>query len=253
MPDSRGLASGRGRPLLLLHGWGMHGGIFADFAHGLSGFCQPDCADLPGYGDARAVTPYTLPRIAGAVLDSVAAPKFAVLGWSLGANVALEMYRQAPARILAIYLVAANPRFVAGPDWPGIDAAVLAEFSAALRTGIDATLSRFLGLQVYQAEAARQTLGALRNRLRARALPAAPVLAAGLDILAQSDLRPVLAEMTCPLHIVLGDRDRLVPVAAGQAMLALRPAAALHVVPGAGHVPFLSHASQLLNIIETSL
>lgn len=41
---------GSGPPILLIHGWGMHGGIWANVAKKLSADFQVHSVDLPGYG-----------------------------------------------------------------------------------------------------------------------------------------------------------------------------------------------------------
>lgn len=41
---------GSGAPLVLLHGWGMHGGIWSDLAAELAEHHQVHCVDLPGHG-----------------------------------------------------------------------------------------------------------------------------------------------------------------------------------------------------------
>ncbi len=45
--------TGSGDPLLLVHGWGMHGGVWGDVAQKLAADFQVHCVDLPGYGYAR--------------------------------------------------------------------------------------------------------------------------------------------------------------------------------------------------------
>ncbi|MBU1777958.1 MAG: alpha/beta fold hydrolase, partial [Gammaproteobacteria bacterium] len=46
---------GSGEPLLLIHGWGMHGGVWTDVAQKLSEDFQVLSVDLPGYGYSRDV------------------------------------------------------------------------------------------------------------------------------------------------------------------------------------------------------
>ena len=41
---------GSGAPLLLIHGWGMHGGVWTDVAQRLAADFQVHSVDLPGYG-----------------------------------------------------------------------------------------------------------------------------------------------------------------------------------------------------------
>ena len=44
---------GSGAPLLLIHGWGMHGGIWGSVVPHLAQRSRVHCVDLPGYGYAK--------------------------------------------------------------------------------------------------------------------------------------------------------------------------------------------------------
>ena len=44
---------GKGPPLVLLHGWAMHGGIFAPLVERLRDRCTLHVVDLPGHGNSR--------------------------------------------------------------------------------------------------------------------------------------------------------------------------------------------------------
>ena len=51
--------------------------------------------------------------------------------------------------------------------------------------------------------------------------------------------RRAIREITCPVLVVHGERDRLVPVAAARSAVKAHPAWQLDVLPGVGHVPQL--------------
>ena len=199
------------------------------------------------------IAPYSLQHVAQAVLDALPVAEFDVLGWSLGATVALEMARLSPQRIRSLCMLSANPCFVRQDSWPGMPAELLAVFMAQLQTKPAQTLSRFLALQVNESAEAKAVLQQLKTVMRECLTPEPEVLQAGLRMLADSDLRPTLTRLSCPLHLILGDRDSLIPLAAGQAMLALNSGMYLHVIETAGHVPFLSHQQLLLNILLAAL
>ncbi len=44
---------GRGPPLVLLHGWAMHGGVFAPLVERMQATRTLHIVDLPGHGDSR--------------------------------------------------------------------------------------------------------------------------------------------------------------------------------------------------------
>ena len=48
-------SSGRGESLVLLHGWGMHGGVWSDVAEKLAADFRVHSVDLPGYGRSAMI------------------------------------------------------------------------------------------------------------------------------------------------------------------------------------------------------
>jgi pimeloyl-[acyl-carrier protein] methyl ester esterase len=227
---------GAGPPLVLLHGWAMHGGLFAPILPALAERYRVSVVDLPGHGHSAPVMPYTLDAIVAAIATrfDVAAAPVTVLGWSFGGAIAMRWARLHPGHVARLLLVCATPRFTATDDWPHAMApATLAKFGDELTVAYRLTLQRFLSLQVQGSEEGRATLAALRGQLFARGEPARGTLKAALDALTETDLRDD-ARST-------GERDALVPKAAG-AWLAQTIPGARHVdIAGAAHAPFLSH------------
>ena len=108
---------GRGAPLIMLHGWAMHSGLWTPLLSPLTNHFQLHLVDLPGHGHSGAVEPYTLDEITGAVaraLDTVRSP-LTLLGWSLGGAVALAWALAAPSRIARLILTGTTPCFVQRP------------------------------------------------------------------------------------------------------------------------------------------
>ncbi len=244
---------GQGQPIVLIHGWAMHSGIWREFAQQLAEHYQVICLDLPGHGLSETVEPYTLDAIVEALLDVMPESAVAVLGWSLGATVATAIAQRYPQRVNALILLAGNPRFVAEQDWPGMQAQLLLDFAENLRLHCQQTLIRFLALQVNKQDDAKTQLKRLRQAVQECDAPTEQVLKGGLDILMQADLRPFLIENSCPLQMILGEKDTLIPVEVGAGVQALNSEIKLHIIKRAGHVPFLSHTPELISIIKQSL
>lgn len=238
--------SGQGPALVLLHGWAMHGGIFAPLVARLEAHFQLHRVDLPGHGRSRdAGTALTLDAAAAAVASVV--PERALwLGWSLGGLVALQAAATQPARVRGLAMVAASPRFVVAPDWPqGMDAAVFRTFASELQRDYRGTLDRFLMLEAQGSDHVRDELRQLRAQVFAHGEPAPAVLCQGLALLENTDLRAALPGLAMPSAWIAGRRDRLVSPAAMAAAAALAPHAQSHVVQSGGHAPFLSHAPEV--------
>jgi pimeloyl-[acyl-carrier protein] methyl ester esterase len=244
---------GEGENLALLHGWGMHGGVWDGVRDALARRFRLHIVDLPGYGASPAFEPYTLERLARAV--AVALPeKVQVCGWSLGGQVALEMARLFPVQVERLVLTATTPCFTAREDWPwAVRREVLLEFAAALETDYEGTLKRFLALQARGGDEAeiepRTVLKRLRDILFARGRPDVQTLRAGLNILLGSDLRDRAATIKTPTLLLHGGRDMLTPVGAAHWLAKKMPEARLEVLPGAAHAPFLSHPVEFTEIV----
>ncbi len=237
-------SAGSGPPVVLIHGWGLHGGVWERTAQTLASTHTVLRVDLPGFGASAPLTcPYTAEALAEAVAPVV--PAGAVwLGWSLGGLVALAAaYRG--VNMAKLVLVDATPRFVQAGDWPHAMAReVLGEFATELARDYRATVLRFLALQARGSERAREELRTLRESVFARGEPAREALSGGLDVLRDTDLRAQLACLDVPTLLIHGARDVLVPAQAAAQTARTLPNARLALIEGAGHAPFLSHPDE---------
>ncbi|BBP02853.1 pimeloyl-[acyl-carrier protein] methyl ester esterase [Sulfuriferula plumbiphila] len=234
---------GQGMPLVLLHGWGMHGGVWAGVADELARHDQLHIVDLPGYGGSATLAPYALETLAARLIDALP-HYFNVCGWSLGGQVALTLAKLYPARVNRLVTVGTNPCFATRADWPqGIQREVLQIFADSLVNDYEGTLKRFLALQARGDESARAVLARLRDLLFARGRPDQAVLEAGLAILLNADLRASVTGIPHPALVIHGSHDALAPLAAGEWLAQHLPDGHLCRVSGASHAPFLSHSA----------
>ncbi|NCN89667.1 MAG: alpha/beta fold hydrolase, partial [Gallionella sp.] len=172
--------SGRGAPLVLLHGWGMHGGVWGDAVQRLEADFQVHTVDLPGCGGAPALATTNLDTLVRALSEHFSEPVH-LCGWSLGGQVALHWALREPAKINKLIVVASTPCFSAREDWPcGMPREVLEKFAAELEQDHAATLRRFIALQLRGSEHERGLLSTLRAKLFSRGEPDKEALRAGL-------------------------------------------------------------------------
>jgi pimeloyl-[acyl-carrier protein] methyl ester esterase len=271
---------GSGAPLLLIHGWGMHGGMWDGVAKQLAQHFRVHAVDLPGHGYSEwevvsgkwgvgsgkwevdsgeqgaahlLPTPYSplpTPQLLDYIVDELAAQftgPLNVCGWSLGGQIALRWAQRYPQQVSRLVLVASTPSFVRRADWPcAMAAETLAEFAAALRQNYAQTLRRFLALQVRGGEQERELLATLRGALFSRGEPDLAALRAGLEILRDSDLRNALPEVTQATLVIAGERDTLTPLPAAQYLASRLSDARLALIKGAAHAPFLSHPEEFM-------
>ncbi len=245
-----GRTTGSGPDWLLLHGWGLHSGVWSGIEEGLAASRRVTLVDLPGHGRSRSTAAGGLADAAAEAADWLQ-PGSVVMGWSLGGLLALRMALDRPEHIAGLVLVAATPRFVQGPDWPhAVAPDVLEGFRTELAADHQRTLNRFLALQARGSETAREDTRRLREQLREGGEPEPDGLARGLEWLADSDLRAELGAIDVPVHLIGGERDTLVPPAALEATAADLERAMVSVIPGAGHAPFISHRAAFLETLE---
>ena len=241
--------SGSGADLVLLHGWGMHGGIWNNVRIELARRFRVHAVDLPGYGASPACEPYTLDVIAATLAHAFPDP-VSVCGWSLGGLLAQAWALRHAAQVARLILVAGTPCFAARADWVhGINADILREFSENLAHDYEGTLKRFLSLQARGDQQAKELMVDLRRQLFARGRPAQSVLEAGLRMLLETDLRAHSERITQPALLIHGARDTLAPLGAAQWLSAHMPGAQLRVMAEAAHAPFLSHAKEFTELI----
>ncbi|MBP6750673.1 MAG: pimeloyl-ACP methyl ester esterase BioH [Xanthomonadaceae bacterium] len=241
---------GDGPPLVLLHGWAMHGGVFATLAERLRARYTLHLVDLPGHGASRGdATPLAFDPVCDALFARL--PVAPWLGWSLGGMFALHAAVRAPERVPALAQICSSPCFVRGEDWRyGVSAEIFREFARGLSDDYRATLDRFVALEAFGSDHAKDEICALRAELFARGEPAARVLVDGLRILETADQRPLLSQLRVPSLWIAGRRDRLVdPRAMREATNAIVQAghasATFVQIEHAGHAPFLTHAEEM--------
>jgi pimeloyl-[acyl-carrier protein] methyl ester esterase len=244
---------GDGPELVLIHGWGLHAGVWDEFAPLLETGFRVTRIDLPGQGRSDWQGGGSLDEMVDALLE--ATPETAVwLGWSLGGLIATAVALKQPARVAALVTIASTPCFVRKPGWQNAMLPdVLNVFGNDLEQDYVQTLGRFLALQVRGSDNAGSVLRSLRAKLLAWGGPDTAGLRAGLEILRSTDLRDSVSAIACPTLIIMGERDTLVPVTAGYAACELFPDAQLQVIEGAGHAPFIAKPELVAECVRSFL
>jgi pimeloyl-[acyl-carrier protein] methyl ester esterase len=247
--------TGRGRDLVLLHGWGANLRVWDELARTLARRFRIIAIDLPGHGrsswDPHATTPAAQ---AWRVCETLAplTTRYSLLGWSLGGQFALDLAAALPAAIERLVLVATTPKFLAAPGWRhGLKAAALDELAERLRADPGRALDEFLKLQVRgeRPRTAARVLGKLAAALAIHGTPRAEALACDLERLRNGDLRAQLAAVRAPALVIAGGCDRVARAGAARALAAALPHGRCRTLMGAAHVPFLSHPRQFAKLV----
>ena len=242
--------SGAAGDLVLLHGWSLNLRVWDGLVRLLAPRFRVIAIDLPGHGrsdwDPRASTPAAQ---AWRVHETLAplTERYALLGWSLGGQLALDLAAALPAGVERLALIATTPKFLKSPNWRcGTPRPLLARLVHRLHSEGERAVSDFLALLA--SGSAPRTAARVRSKLRAAlrthgaACPEA--LTAGLARLRDGDLRRALPMVRVPALVVAGQRDRIIRPAAVRALAHALPDARYVEVAGAAHAPFLSHPVQ---------
>ncbi len=218
--------------------------------------CSIATPQLPGHGDSRdaaqaGITFADLRQLAAAL--AAAAPDDSIwVGWSLGGLVAQMIAVWHPEKVRHLICVCSSPRFIAADDWrDGMPPARFDRFACKLETDHRACEREFIALQTM----GDSNEGALRKRLRgclARPCDAGE-LKAGLDVLAQTDMREAIAGCQCPVSFVAGEHDRLTSAKSLKAASRLPPDGRYHCIPATAHAPMLSSPAEFARALERCL
>ncbi|PHS22983.1 MAG: pimeloyl-[acyl-carrier protein] methyl ester esterase [Methylophaga sp.] len=242
---------GQGPDLVMLHGWSMHSAVWHDLAEGLAKHYTLHLVDLPGHGQSEwQPGALELDVLVNNLANKL--PETAYwLGWSLGGLISIAFAGRFPDRVKKLILLSATPCFVQVDDWSyAMDASVFKAFSDNLEDDQAATLQRFLLLQARGSDHSRDTIRTLTAQLTIEKPPVPAALQAGLKLLIETDLRIQFSTLSCPLKMILGDRDTLIPKSMLDKARQLNPKLATTVLAGAGHAPFISQPTQCQHEIE---
>ncbi len=165
-----------------------------------------------------------------------------LLGWSLGGLYAIELALRYPRQFSEVILVACNPCFTRRPGWEcALDAAVFDAFADELKRDWRRTMRRFLTLQMQGEGKARQLVRTMWQQVIADGEPDIAVLDFGLELLKSRDARSSLGKLSQPVKLILGERDRLVPIALQQQIADVASGIQVESLAGAAHAPLLSN------------
>ena len=235
---------GNGQNVVLLHGWGMHGGLWGKFNEQLSNDFQTHAIDLPGFGYSKDIkNDFTLDALSEAVeeyINNIKQP-VVLIGWSLGGLITLNILNRKNVTLEKVVFVATTPSFTKKEGWDSaMEQSVFNSFSNDLKADYKKTLKRFLFLQTRGSDLANEELRELNKKLNERGEPNIKALEKGLKILSEADLRRE-NENKIPAMLVLGEKDTLVPLSVKQEFEKMFPNLDQLILEKTAHAPFISN------------
>jgi len=216
-------------PLFLLPGLLCDASVFAPQTAAFDGAIA-----LDGYGAARSLV-----EMAAVVLAQAPA-RISLLGHSMGARVALEVYRLAPGRVERLALLSTGVH----PLKPGETEKRHALRDLGRREGMAALVDAWLPPMVAEA---RQDDEALMAPLHAMSIRAgiATYEAQIAALLGRPEVEALLPAIACPVMVGVGRQDRWSPVDQHEAMAAAIPGATLTIFEDSGHMSVVEAPEQV--------
>jgi len=227
---------GSGPVVVLLHAWTANRGFWARQVEALRDRWTIVAVDLRGHGASSAPRDrgYTVRAMADDVellLNALGAPRVALVGWSMGGILAIDLARRLGERVNALGLVATTPGGPGSGDDQARAAAVTAAMASDFRgfvrdfaatffkAGREAPLYPWVASQLEQTppHVAEECFAAFRA----------------------ADVRADLPALRVPTAVVHGRHDALIPLAAARELAQRIPEARLTVLDGSGHAPLL--------------
>lgn len=231
---------GEGPDLLLLHGWGCTGDIFASFVPALSATHRVISIDFPGFGGSEepegvwGVEDYT--RMLEAFCDSLSIVRPSIVCHSFGGRVSiLFATRREVSRMIFCGAAGIKPK-------------------RPLKYYIKVysyKLSKWFLLKVLHNQAAFEKMRSGRGSADYNS--ASPKMKAILSKVVNEDLSALLPSIKAPVLLFWGENDTATPIADAKKMEKMIPDAGLVVVPGGTHFSFLEAPGLFLSVAQNFL
>lgn len=226
---------GSGTPVVFLHGFPHHRGLWAPQVNALVDRARCIAPDLRGFGESGTGGPWTMDQYAddvAALLDALRLERVVMAGLSMGGYVAMAFWRRHRQRVRG--LVLADTR--AGADSEE-GAQKRREMMALARAqGREAVADAMMPGMVGKTTRERhpEVAEAVRQILVSASVPG--IVGALEAMIVRPDSTATLATIDVPTLIVVGDEDVLTPRKESEAMHRAIRASRLEVIAGAGHV-----------------
>ncbi len=232
-------ASGEGKPVILLHGWGQNMQMMSAIEEHLSSFFRVYNLDFPGFGESDdPKTPWGVPDYEMFLRDFCTLHGIEnpiLIGHSFGCRVAIRYAVDYPVHKMCL-TGAAGIRPKARP-------------SQKLRTMVYKTGKRYLQL-THQEERLKE----LQNRSGSEDYRnARGVMRESFVRIVNDDVSPILKDVRCPVLLVWGENDSAVPLWMGKQMEKEMPDAGLAVFEGEDHFAYWHQPVRFNNVLDIFL
>ncbi len=245
--------SGKGLPVVLLHPFPLSRSAWNEQRLKLSKHFRILTPDFRGFGDsdldAPAITMEDLADDVRVLLDELKLYRVILGGLSMGGYVSFAFYRKYPSRVRGLILANTRPQ---ADDEQGKQAreelASLAEQKGSGAVGTH-MIPRLFGESTFRLNphvpiATWRKIDAARPE---------SIAAASRGMAQRKDATSILPQINCPVLLIAGEQDPLIPLSIAEKMEKAIPDARLELLPEAGHLSNLEKPVEFTLLVKDFL
>lgn len=237
------IEKGRGKPVILIHGFPLDHRIWAGQIDPLAEKYRVIAVDLPGFGQSTAAGPLSIAQMAECVrelatrLDALPA---VVAGLSMGGYVALAWAKHCPTHIDGMILVDTKAEGDSAEARQNRDRMIELVGSSGAGAVADVMMPKLIAAQTLHDE--QQIVQQLRDMIESQSPQGIQWALAGMRD--REDLVDFIQSIADPTLIIVGEHDPLTPPDGARQMQKRIRRSQLAVIPGCGHLPLLEKPTE---------
>lgn len=244
---------GAGLPLVLLHAFPLNRAMWKPQVSEFSKKFQIIAPDFRGFGDSqRTNKPYLMETLAEdihALLRKLGISEFVLGGLSMGGYVAFAFYRHYPEMVRALIL--ADTRAEADTEEGKKNRKALADL--AIKEGPRAIAAQLTPKLLGQTTLAKKPRLVKQVKEMIFATSITGIANASLGMAFREDANSLLAKISRPTLILVGEEDALTPVALSENLHRQIKNSKLTVLPQAGHLSNLENPKEFNRAVKEFL
>ncbi|NOX83563.1 MAG: alpha/beta hydrolase [Alphaproteobacteria bacterium] len=256
--------SGEGRPVVFVHGWAMHGGMFEPQHDALSKNYQVISFDLRGHRHSASHDAAATVERLGAdlveIFEQLNLQEAVCVGWSMGAMVAWEAMTQEifARRVSGLVIIDMSPRISNDASWQlglsdGRRPLAALRAAQAMRQDWPAMVHQFVPRIFSPNRKTNHGVHIAEMIEEANALNA-ETMADLWESMAVQDFRKTIRLLNIPTLVIYGEQSQLYPEATSQFVASEIPNCEIASFPNSGHAPHLEEPDRfnerLITFIE---
>ena len=247
---------GSGPDVVMIHGVTDNSAVWAGIQRELAGVARTHAIDLPGHGLSDIpLSPLSVAAMADAVIaymDMENIRGAVVVGNSLGGGVSLGIAARAKHRVRSVILLGSiGTHFPIPPGLGLLRVLGVAETMAAISR--NPSMRRFVMRDLWH-KSFVPSEEQLEHYWRGwRVGGRARYIRALMRVMNVAEPGPWLASIEAPVHVIHGDRDRIIPVRVAHELASAIRGATIEILPATGHEPQIERPRETIAAIRRAL